>query len=164
MWSSRTVVRTVSRDVWGKQQVSRITNSSGYKDPGPMVMLGFRDLDPDLVKVPIFTDVTRQEIFKNYKEDPVTYTIPALSQKYGCTLERCTAIVYLMQRREDTMRENKVLDIPELWDTMIDKHTATPPVTAETLAEENEMTVEEVKVILARMKDHRRRSGHDNLN
>ena len=124
-------------------------------------MLGFKPLDPELVKVPIFTDVTRQEMFKSFKEDPLKWTIPALSQKYNCTLERTTAIVYLMQRREDMMRENNVLDIPELWDTLIDKHTAEPPSTPEALAEENEMTVEEVNVILARMKDHRRRCGHD---
>ena len=124
-------------------------------------MLGFKPLDPELVKVPIFTDVTRQEMFKSFKEDPLKWTIPALSQKYNCALERTTAIVYLMQRREDMMRENNVLDIPELWDTLIDKHTAEPPSTPEALAEENEMTVEEVNVILARMKDHRRRCGHD---
>ena len=124
-------------------------------------MLGFHPLDPELVKVPVFTDATRQEIFKNYKEDPAKWTISALSQKYSCTMERTTAIVYLMQRREDMMRENKVLNIPELWDTMIDKHTAEPPSTPEALAEEHEMTVEEVNVILARMKDHRRRYDHD---
>lgn len=163
MWSSRTVARTrtVLRDVWGKQQVSRVTNSSGYKERGPVVQLGFRPLDPDLVKVPIFTDETRQEIFKSYKDDPARWTIPALSQKYHCTLERTTAIIYLMQRREDLMRKNQVLNIPELWDNMMNKHVAEPPATPEALAAENEMTVEEVNVILERMKDHRRRYDHN---
>ena len=163
MWRSRFIARSFLRDVPRRHQSFRQASSSGYRDPGWMVN-DECDIEPDLVKTPLFTDTVRQDLFKKFKNDPEIWTVPLLSQHFGCTIERVKAIIFLLQRREDLMRENNVLDIPALWNVLIEKHDEAPLIsTPEALAEEYELNVGEVKDILKRMTEHRQRLGVGNI-
>ena len=155
---SRFFVKSLLREVTKTQFNFRPFSSSGYIDPGWMVVSEEPDVDPSHIKIPVLTDLVRQEIFQKFKEDPETWTIPAIAAHYGCTHERAKAVVFLMQKREDLMRENNVSDIPAVWTAILDKHLADPvTVTAEVLAEEYELPVDEVTGIIKRMKMHTRR-------
>ena len=157
MWRSRLIVKSLFRDVPRRQQTFRQASSSGYRDPGWMVN-DECDIESELVKTPLFTEKVRLDLFKKFKDDPESWTVPLLSQHFGCTTERVKAIIFLLQRREDMMRENKVLDIPALWNVLIEKHDEAPLIsTPEALAEEFELNVDEVKDILKRMTEHRLR-------
>ena len=159
---SRFFVKSLLREVTKTQFNFRPLSSSGYVDPGWMVVSDEPDVDPSRIKIPVLTDLVRQEIFQKFKEDPEKWTIPEIASHYGCTHERAKAVIFLLQKREDLMRENNVTDIPAVWTAILDKHLADPvTVTAEVLAEEYELPVEEVTGIIKRMKMHKARYSFD---
>lgn len=160
MWRSTFAIKSLVRGVTKRTPTFRqATTSSGYRDPGYMVNAETM-IDSDLIKVPLMTDKTRKDLFKKFKDDPEKWTIPALSNTFNCSVERVKAIIFLLQGREDLMIADGVFDIKNEWKLMVAKVEEDSVLnTPETLAEEYEMTPEEVKIILAKMKIHNQRYG-----
>jgi len=57
--------------------------------------------DPSDVKIPYLKDEKRQEMFSLHIDDPERWSIQKLSQHYGTSLERTSAVIFLMQSRHD---------------------------------------------------------------
>lgn len=165
MWRTVLFAKTLSREVSRKQiqPAFRQFATSGYRDPGWMVDTEC-EIDSDLVKIPVFTDVVRQDLFKKWREDPETWTIPALSMHFNCTIQRTKAVILLLTIREDLMKKNNVLDIPDVWNKIFDKHLEDPILnTVELLAVEHELPVDDIKSIIKRLIDHRARYVRMNM-
>ena len=82
------------------------------------------DVSPRDVKVPYLSDNTRVEMYKRHKADPLQWSISKLSQHYGATLDRTKAVLFLMQKREELMIQEKVADIPPMWHEIFQRFSA----------------------------------------
>lgn len=162
MMRSRFFVKSLLREVTKTQFNFRPLSSSGYVDPGWMIVSDDPEVDPARIKIPVLTDIVRQEIYQKFKEDPEKWTIPEIANHYRCTHERAKAVIYLLQKREEMMKENNVMDIPAAWTVILEKHQAEPLTnTVEALAEEFVLPVQEITDILKRMKMHKARCSFD---
>ena len=133
-------------------------SSAGWREPEYMVSTD-PTVDPKVIKVPILTDSVRADIFAKFKLDPNNqWTVSKLAQTFNCSADRIKAVIFLMQKREDMQRAAGVLDIPQVWKNVHEKRLSDPVAnTAESLAAEFSLTVEEVGNILTRMDAHHRR-------
>ena len=157
MWTSNIIRKSLFRDVTKRSLTIRQFSSSGYRDPGYMVN-SEAEIDSDRIKIPLMTDATRREIYKKYRDDPERHSIPSLSNQYNCSVERVKAVIFLLELREKMMLDGGVSDIKSDWRIITQKNEEDPAVnTPQALAEEFEMTVDEINVILAKMKEHLQR-------
>eukprot|EP01040_Poterioochromonas_malhamensis_P004319 gene4319-4631_t len=62
-------------------------------------------VDPKMVKVPILFEEQRQEMYALHVSNPERWTLEAISQKFGSSLDRTRAVILLMQLRYDLMKE-----------------------------------------------------------
>ena len=133
-------------------------STAGWREPEYMVSTD-PTVDPKVIKVPILTDVVRADIFAKFKVDPNNqWTVSKLAQNFNCSADRIKAVIFLMQKREDMQRDSGVLDIPQVWKNVHEKHLSDPVAnTSESLAAEFSLSVEEVGSILTRMDAHHRR-------
>ncbi len=49
-------------------------------------------------------------------------TAKEIAQKFGASYDRVRAVLYLLERRNEVMQENGVLNIPEDWTRAYDKY------------------------------------------
>jgi len=57
--------------------------------------------DPANIKIPYMKDYKRQEMYLMHMQNPEENTIETLSKLYGTSLERTTAIIFLMRKRHE---------------------------------------------------------------
>lgn len=132
--------------------------------------------DPKTVKVAFLRDHVRLEMFELHKSNPTEWTEDALSKRYGASVTRVRAVLYLMQLREN--KRNELLGttdgtVPSLWKTMYaayeaDKEKYTPEVLFEEFCK-GEITLNQspipvtspadVKNIIQRVEEHMLRAA-----
>ena len=55
--------------------------------------------DPAGVKLPYLSEKMRADIFLKYKSNPATWSVNKLAEKYGASLDRIKAVIFLMDKR-----------------------------------------------------------------
>jgi hypothetical protein len=119
--------------------------------------------DPNDFTPAYLADHKKMEIYYKHKSDPKEWNVKTISQRYGLSLVRAQAVLYLMKEREALMKELGVLNIPTQWQEIYDEHMSEPEAkTAEFLAEKHSLSPEEVGTILKNMEEHQWRK--QNLN
>lgn len=111
-------------------------------------------VDPKEIKVPYMKEKHREEMWQLYKSNPEENTYSVLSQKYGSTLLRTKAILYLMQRREEVMNEIGASEHLTEWGPIWARHKEVPELSAEQLGEEFSKPGAEIGQILKRMEKY----------
>jgi hypothetical protein len=111
--------------------------------------------DPDDFTPSYLPDHKKMEIYYKHQQDPKEWSVKAISARYGMSLIRAQAILYMMKKRVALMEELGVLNIPLQWAEIYGEHLTDPEaMTKEALAEKHEMEVEEVENILKKMGEH----------
>ena len=137
--------------------------SYSSQEPGFQVDWDDSMPDPNDFTPAYLTDHKKMEIYFKHKSDPKEWNVKTISQRYGLSVIRTQAVLYLMKEREALMKELGVLDIPTQWQEVYDEHVAEPEAkTAEFLAEKHSLALEEVEKILKNMEEHQWRK--QNLN
>ena len=72
--------------------------------------------DPKALKVPYLRDSVREEMYARHMSDPQEWSFTRLSQAYRSSLMRTKAVVLLMHKRFNMMRE-KGLNVEIIKDT-----------------------------------------------
>lgn len=125
------------------------------EEPSPLVTVE-PIMNPAEVAVPYLREQQREDIYVSYKADPVTWSPAKLAEKYNASEMRIKAVIYLMQKREELMEKNKVINIPqdhqEIYEKSLNKEN-----TIASIAEVHQKSEEEVKDIIARLTDHHQR-------
>lgn len=120
------------------------------------------NIPPSKVRVPWLTEAQKDDIYSKHKSDPVKFSTRALSQLYKANEMRIMSVIFMRRERENYMQTNNLINFPAVWETMfwkyndileVNKTGATEEDFAK-LAEEFKMTLEEVHVIIPRMRDH----------
>jgi hypothetical protein len=137
--------------------------SYSSQEPGFQVDWDDSMPDPNDFTPAYLTDHKKMEIYYKHKSDPKEWNVKTISQRYGLSLIRAQAVLYLMKEREALMKELGVLNIPTQWQEIYSEHVTEPEVkTAEFLAEKHSLAPEEVEKILKNMEEHQWRK--QNLN
>lgn len=115
----------------------------------PEFNVGFEDdmeMPPDRIKVPFLSETVKQKIYKAFKDDPETNNVKALAQKYGASLDRIKAVLFLLSNREKAMKEQGLVDekgdagVPKQWSAIYDKYitlTTAPEAPVATATDKN---------------------------
>eukprot|EP01041_Mallomonas_annulata_P006785 gene6785-13742_t len=118
------------------------------------------EAEPKSVYIPILRETTKVELFKLHKEDPELWTVNNLSKKYGMTTERTKAVLFLMAKREEIMKEENVLNPPSEWLAICEKHKKDPVTfSKDALATEYNLSETEISDIISKIAKHERRLG-----
>jgi hypothetical protein len=94
MRSSRLGVRVVS-------QRSVVSRGFANRAELPFQVSDRSADDPANIKIPYMKDHKRQEMYLMHMQNPEENTIETLSKLYGTSLERTTAIIFLMRKRHE---------------------------------------------------------------
>lgn len=94
----------------------------GYKESPYMVDTDVRSVPASQIRVPYLNEKLKQEMYGKHKQDPEEWTVNALSKQYGASMERTKAVLYLMRRREEFMKEKGVDNIPKEWYELYQKY------------------------------------------
>ena len=140
-----------------QQQQQQQSSSSGWREPSYMVSTE-PTVDPRAVKVPVLSDATRAQIFSKFKSDPAEWTVAKLAQSYNCSIDRIKAVIFLMQKRETMQKDAGVLQVPQVWKAVYDKHLLDPAAnTVDALSAEFSLPAPEIEAILLKLRLHHRR-------
>jgi len=145
----------IAKPIYGKLLLAPARIVRYFSDEPDYMVKSDITADPKTIHVSFLRDNVRQEIYKLHKEDPKLWTVSKLAQKYGMTLERSKAVIYLMRKREDLMRDEKVLDIPSQWNEIYEKHQTDPNInTLTSLANEYSLSESSISDIITRLSTH----------
>ena len=107
------------------------------------------------MKVSLVREGMKHEMHHLHKTDPEKWSLLTLSEKFGTSMERTRAIIYLMQQRDKAMAERNVLEIPRDYIKLYEKHMEDPAAnTPEVLSEMFNMEAPAIKEVLDNMKWH----------
>lgn len=93
----------------------------GYQESPYMVDTEVRSVAPSQIKVPYLSERLKQEMYGKHKQDSETWSVGALSKQYGTSMERTKAVLFLMRRREEFMKEKGFDIIPKDWYELYEK-------------------------------------------
>mmetsp|Transcript_6413 Transcript_6413/g.9679 ORF Transcript_6413/g.9679 Transcript_6413/m.9679 type:complete len:379 (+) Transcript_6413:37-1173(+) len=143
-------------------QIASFSNFSS-EEPDWLVEAENTPVDSKYVANTYVTEGKRLEMFKKHQSDPKKWTSKTLAMRYGMSIRRAQAILYLMKEREEHMRERGVLDISNLWMAVYEDHLNEPEImTTSRLAEKHDISEEEAERIVKNMSEHAWRK--ENLN
>ena len=89
-----------------------------------MVDTEVRTVHASQIKVPFLSEKLKQEMYSKHKQDGEEWNVTALSKQYGTSIERTKAVLYLLKRREDFMKEKGFDDIPKEWYDLYSRYKA----------------------------------------
>lgn len=122
------------------------------------------ELNENRASFPYLTEQKRAEIWSLYKENPDQWPLPKLAQHFGTTVIRMKALLYLMRNRELLKEEEGTTTILPLWKTIYEQFSSNSEThSPEKLAELHQITEEEVKGIIKKMKYHTIRTENANM-
>jgi hypothetical protein len=130
---------------------------SNYSSQEPGFQIDWDDTipDPDDFTPAYLPDTKKMEIYFKHKSDPKEWNVRNISQRYGLSLIRAQAVLYMMKKRVELMEQLGVLNLSPQWKEIYAEHLAEPEtMTKEALAEKHSLSVEEVEKILSNMKEH----------
>lgn len=161
--SGITTTRVISPILSNSIRISQRTLSYSSQEPGYKIDWDDALPDPNDFTPAYLTDHKKMEIYLKHKKDPKEWNVKTISQRYGMSLLRAKAILWMMKQRENLMQELGVWNLSPLWQEIYDEHIREPEVnTKEALAEKHSLPVEEVEKILKNMAEHSWRK--ENLN
>lgn len=101
------------------------------------------------------TDSKRMEIYYKHKNDPKEWSVYNISKRYGLSLSRTKAVLFLMKERENLMEKLGVKDLSDKWTNVYDDYLEDPETnTKEILAQKHSIPIEEVELILNNVGEH----------
>jgi hypothetical protein len=89
-----------------------------------MVDTEVRTVHASQIKVPFLSEKLKQEMYSKHKQDGEEWNVTALSKKYGTSIERTKAVLYLLKRREEFMKEKGFDTIPKEWYDLYSRYKA----------------------------------------
>ena len=145
-------------------QISIIRSFSTKDEPQFLVDWEGNEAHPESHQPAYLPDYKRMEIYYKHKSDPKEWSVLNISKRYGMSLMRSKAILYLMEQRVEHMKKLGVYNLSPKWQEVYNDHLAEPEVmTKEALAEKHSLPIEEIELILKNMEEHawRKQNLHD---
>lgn len=118
-------------------------------------------ISPHRIRVPVLREAAKVEIYRKHVSDEEEFSVNNLAQLYGATTDRIQAVIYLMRARENMKKalfKTEDGSIPPLWSKINNQRLVAEEngeeLDVDAMADDNQLSVEEVKDIIVRMTQH----------
>lgn len=158
----------VKRSPWISRSNTLYQNFSS-QEPSYMVDSDER-VDAHLVKVPFLSEDAKLDMYQKHVAEPEVWTIQKLSQHFGSSLQRTSAVIYLMRKRQEAMvragitgsDDQNVSAELKVYEKYCEDKTKSLENLAEELGGDSKYNTVQLKQIVEKWDTHRKRMENVN--